>query len=312
MAQETLTSPQVRDFAPLQRPLRSQIERQFAPISWTFFILMHLACLGAFFVGVSPVALGVGLALYFIRMFAITAFYHRYFSHRSYQTSRLAQFLFGCLGATSAQQGPLWWAEKHRHHHHYSDQPEDLHSPVQSGFWMSHIGWVPLIKNVGTDYAKIPDLAKYPELVWLDRNHLLLPLGLGLGVWSLGELLAQNLPALGTNGMQMLVWGFFISTVVLYHATFTINSLCHVWGSRRYATKDQSRNNFWLALLTLGEGWHNNHHYYATSVRQGFYWWEIDISYYLLRLLRIFGLVWGFKQIPVHLKARHIRPNCDV
>jgi stearoyl-CoA desaturase (delta-9 desaturase) len=281
-------------------------ERTYAPIGWTFFILMHLACLGAFFVGVSPVALAMAAALYLIRMFAITAFYHRYFSHRTFKTSRLAQFLFAFWGATAAQQGPLWWAEKHRHHHKYSDMPEDLHSPVQSGFWMSHIGWVPLQKNVGTDYRKVPDLAKFPELVWLDKNHLVPPVLLGCSLWLFGTALEQFWPALGSNGMQMLVWGFFVSTVVLYHGTFTINSLCHVWGSRRYATKDDSRNNFWLALITLGEGWHNNHHYYATSVRQGFFWWEIDVSYYLLRLLGILGIVWDFKQVPAHLKAKQI------
>ncbi|PIQ24106.1 acyl-CoA desaturase [bacterium (Candidatus Blackallbacteria) CG17_big_fil_post_rev_8_21_14_2_50_48_46] len=268
---------------------------------------MHLACFGALFTGVSPIALGVMAALYFVRMFAITAFYHRYFSHRSFKTSRLVQFLFGLLGASAAQQGPLWWAEKHRHHHYYSDQPEDIHSPLQSGFWMSHIGWIPLKSSVGTNYSKIPDLAKFPELVWLNENHILAPVALGLLTFLLGEGLAHFAPALGTHGFQMLVWGFFISTVILYHGTFTINSLCHVWGSRRYATGDGSRNNFWLALLTLGEGWHNNHHYYATSTRQGFYWWELDISYYLLRLLGLFKLVWGFKKIPEHLKNRHLK-----
>ncbi|MGE3724893.1 MAG: acyl-CoA desaturase [Candidatus Sericytochromatia bacterium] len=307
MAQEILASPQLRSMAPARKPLTQPSEGAFALISWTFFILMHLACLGAFFVGVSPVAVAMAVALYLIRMFAITAFYHRYFSHRAFKTSRWAQFLFGFLGATSAQQGPLWWAEKHRHHHKYSDMPEDLHSPLQSGFFMSHIGWVPLLKNVGTDYRKIPDLAKFPELVWLDKNHILPPVILAGSLWGLGSVLEHFWPALGSNGMQMLVWGFFVSTVVLYHGTFTINSLCHVWGSRRYATKDDSRNNFWLALITLGEGWHNNHHYYATSARQGFFWWEIDISYYLLRLLGVLGIVWDFKQVPAHLKAKQIR-----
>jgi stearoyl-CoA desaturase (Delta-9 desaturase) len=304
MAQETL-SPLIRKNPRIIAPSAIK-KRSYDPTAWTFFALIHLACLGVFFVGFSPLAIGLAIGLYFIRMFAITAFYHRYFSHRSFKTSRFIQFLFGFIGASSAQQGPLWWAEKHRHHHQFSDQPEDLHSPLQSGFFYSHIGWVPQLRNVGTQYKKIPDLAKFPELVWLDKNHIFAPLALGLSLWVLGNGLAYFMPTLGTNGMQLLVWGFFISTVALYHGTFTINSLCHVWGSRRYATRDDSRNNFWLALITLGEGWHNNHHYYATSTRQGFYWWEIDISYYLLRLMGVLGLVWGFKSIPDHLKAKHI------
>jgi stearoyl-CoA desaturase (delta-9 desaturase) len=266
---------------------------------------MHLACLGAFFTGVSRVAVLAAVGLYLIRMFAITAFYHRYFSHRSFRTSRVLQGVFALLGASAAQQGPLWWASKHRHHHRYSDQREDLHSPRQSGFFMSHIGWVPLKKNVATDYTLIPDFARYPELVWINENHILVPFALGLLTFIAGEACALWRPQWGTHGFQMLIWGFFISTVALYHGTFTINSLCHVWGSRRYNTRDDSRNNFWLALITLGEGWHNNHHYYATSVRQGFYWWELDMSWYLLRLMGGLGLVWDFKHVPIHLRERH-------
>ena len=294
----------------LQRPALpiksdSPPDSSYELTSWTFFALMHLACLGALFTGVSLAALTGAVALYLIRMFAITAFYHRYFSHRSFRTSRPLQYVFALLGASAAQQGPLWWASKHRHHHRYSDQPEDLHSPRQSGFFRSHIGWVPLKKNVATDYTLIPDFARYPELVWINENHILVPFALGVFTFAVGELCAHFVPHWGTNGLQMLIWAFFISTVALYHGTFTINSLCHVWGSRRYATRDDSRNNFWLALITLGEGWHNNHHYYATSVRQGFYWWELDVSWYVLRLMGVCGLVWGFKQVPPHLRARH-------
>lgn len=281
----------------IARPLQNRREKL---VGWTFFTLMHLACLGVFAVGWSGVAIAAMLGMYLLRMFAITAFYHRYFSHRAFKTSRPLQFLFALLGASAAQQGPLWWAAKHRHHHKYSDQPEDVHSPVQRGFWYSHIGWV--VEHVGADYRQIPDLTRYPELVWIDRHHLLAPVAAGALMLGLGELLRPW----GTNGLQMLIWGFFVSTVLLYHGTFTINSLSHVFGKRRYATKDDSRNNFWLALITLGEGWHNNHHYYATSVRQGFYWWEIDISFYGLWLMSKLGLVWDLKKIPDHLKARHL------
>lgn len=285
---------------------KGQIESSPASITpdqtrsgWTFFALMHLACLGVFAVGWSWAALAGMLAMYVLRMFAITGFYHRYFSHRSFKTSRLMQFIFAFWGATAAQQGALWWAAHHRHHHPHSDQTEDLHSPRQHGFWHAHIGWVP--ENVKADFSRIPDLTRYPELVWLDKQYLLAPIVAAASLFVLGE----ALQSWGTTGWQMLIWGFFVSTVLLYHGTFSINSLSHVYGSQRYDTGDDSRNNFWLALLTLGEGWHNNHHYYATSTRQGFYWWEIDITFYGLWLMARLGLIWNLKQVPEHLKQKH-------
>ncbi len=281
---------------PLQpTALRAADDRRTA---WLFFGLMHLSLLGVFFVGWSWIALAVMVAMYVIRMFAITGFYHRYFSHRSFKTSRIAQFIFGFWGATAAQQGPLWWAAHHRHHHQHSDQPQDLHSVKQSGFFHAHMGWV--TENAETRYERIPDWTKFPELMWLEKYHLLAPVVAGAAMFGLGELLS----GFGTSGLQMLIWGFFVSTVLLYHGTFSINSLSHVWGSRRYATKDDSRNNFWLALITLGEGWHNNHHYYATSTRQGFFWWEIDLTYYGLWGMSKLGLVWDFKTVPERLKHK--------
>jgi stearoyl-CoA desaturase (delta-9 desaturase) len=297
MAQQTLHRPQIVTPPP-------QTATTYSYTAWVFFALMHLACLPVLFVGWSPIAIGMAVALYGVRMFAITGGYHRYFSHRSFKTSRGVQFFLALLGASAAQQGPLWWAANHRHHHHFSDQPGDLHSPKQQGFFMAHIGWIPLQQNLPIRWNLIPDFAKYPELRWLDQNHILAPFALGALTFALGSLLETFAPGLGTNGPQMLIWGFFISTVALYHGTFTINSLAHTWGQRRYATKDDSRNNFWLALLTLGEGWHNNHHYYASSVRQGFYWWEIDITYYVLWSMARLGLVWDLKQVPRHLRDR--------
>jgi stearoyl-CoA desaturase (delta-9 desaturase) len=300
MAQDTLHRPLKQ---PASRPDKpSSLAVEGAPNSmagWAFFGLIHLACLGVFFVGWSWPALLMMLAMYLIRMFAITGFYHRYFSHRSFKTSRAAQFVFALLGASSAQQGPLWWAAHHRHHHKFSDKPEDLHSPRQKGFWYAHIGWVVQPKNYQADMSRIPDLTQYPELVWLDKNHVLAPLGLGALMFGLGTLIP------GSSGLQMAVWGFFVSTVLLWHGTFTINSLSHTFGSQRYETGDDSRNNLLFALLTLGEGWHNNHHYYATSTRQGFYWWEIDITYYGLWILSKLGIIWQMKKVPQHLKDRH-------
>lgn len=261
------------------------------------FLLLHLGCAAVIWVGVSPVALLVAGLLYALRMFAITGFYHRYFSHRSFRTSRGLQFVFALIGAASVQRGPLWWAAHHRHHHRHADQPQDPHSP-RHGFWRSHMGWFMTRGAFATDLSRVQDLARYPELRWLDRFDVAVPAAMAVGLYALGALLEHFWPALGTSGGQLLVWGFFISTVVLFHATVTINSLSHRFGSRRFQTNDDSRNNFLLALLTFGEGWHNNHHFYSSSARQGFRWWEIDLTWYGLRLLALFGLVRDLKPVP--------------
>src|SRR5512135_3536419 len=221
------------------------------------FVGMHAACLAVIWVGVSAFAVGVAVAMYVVRMFAITGFYHRYFSHRTFKTSRVAQFIFAVLGASAVQRGPIWWAAHHRHHHAHSDQPEDVHSPVQRGFLWSHMGWFLSRRHFTPDLTRVRDLQRFPELRLLDRFDILVPVALAVALFFLGMALETWAPSLGTTRWQMLVWGFFVSTVVCYHATYTINSLSHVFGRRRYETPDDSRNNFLLALLTLGEGWHN-------------------------------------------------------
>jgi stearoyl-CoA desaturase (delta-9 desaturase) len=261
-------------------PLRAPKPNSSVP-----FYLVHVACVLVFFVPFSWTAVGVCLALFWFRMFSITAGYHRYFSHRSFKTSRAFQFVLAVLGALSVQKGVLWWAANHRRHHKYSDHEGDVHSPVQSGFWWSHVGWILSEDWEATDYDRIPDLAKYPELRWVNEYHLVPPITMAVLLFLVG-------------GTSWLVWGFFVSTTLLWHATFTFNSLSHVYGSRRYDTPDQSRNNVWLALLTMGEGWHNNHHHYMNSVRQGFFWWEVDGTYYVLRMLSWFGIVWDLVQPP--------------
>ena len=273
-------------------------------ISWIStipFAAVHVVALGVFWVGASWIAVAVCLALYAARMFAITGFYHRYLSHRSYKTSRWFQFLFAMVGNASVQKGPLWWAAHHRRHHQYSDQEEDVHSPIRRGFFYSHVGWVFARANSATRFRLVPDLAKFPELRILDRIDVLVPILLGTACFGLGVLLQTYAPGLGTSGSQMLIWGFFVSTVLLGHSTFTINSLSHLFGKRRYVTGDDSRNNWFLALLTFGEGWHNNHHHYPTATRQGFYWWEIDITYYGLFFLSKLGLIWDLKRVPDHI-----------
>ncbi len=262
------------------------------------FLFLHAGCLAVVWVGASPVAVGTAVALYALRMVGITAFYHRYFSHNAFKASRFAAFLFAVLGSSSAQRGPLWWAGHHRHHHRFSDTPEDIHSPTRQGFWWSHVGWILSTRNFPTRLSLVGDFARFPELRFLDRFDLAVPVLLASTLYLAGEYLAARHPSLRTDGPQLLVWGFFVSTVVLFHATSTINSLAHLWGTRRYRTGDTSRNNLWLALLTFGEGWHNNHHRYAISARQGFFRGEVDLSYRLLRLLSRAGVVRDLRPVP--------------
>ena len=238
---------------------------------------IHASCLFAFVTGVSGLDLALCLSLFYLRMFGITAGYHRYFAHRSYKTGRVFQFALAWIGCMAIQKGPLWWAAGHRRHHQFSDQPGDMHSP-REGFWWAHQGWIFDGRWDKTEVDRISDFARVPELVWLNRWHVVPPIVLAIACYAIG-------------GLSGLVWGFAISTTLLWHSTYAINSLAHIWGSRRYDTGDDSRNNLFLALLTLGEGWHNNHHHYMASARNGFFWWEIDISYYLLRGLEALGLV---------------------
>ena len=266
-------------------------------------IVLHLACFAVIWVGWSPVAIAAAIALYFVRMFAITGFYHRYFSHKAFKVNRFWQFVFGVLGNASVQRGPLWWAAHHRHHHRFADQKQDVHSPLQHGFWWSHIGWMTSRSNFPTRYEYVKDWAVYPELRWLNRYDTVVPILLAALLFLFGEVCEAVYPQLGTNGPQMLVWGFFISTVVLLHGTVTINSFDHMFGRRRYDTPDTSRNNVLLSLITLGEGWHNNHHHYSISARQGFFWWEIDITYYLLVGLSWVGIVHDLRPVPKHRLA---------
>ena len=268
------------------------------------FFLMHAICFAAFWVGFSWIALTVTIILYVLRMFAITGFYHRYFAHRTFRTHRVVQFAFACIGAASVQRGPLWWAAHHRNHHINADTVADPHSPQVHGFLWSHMGWFLTSDGFRTDWKRIPDLARFRELRWLDRYDVLMPVALATGLFFLGAWLKHLAPQTGVTGAQLLVWGFFVSTVVLFHATVTINSLAHGFGTRRFDTRDDSRNNLWLALLTLGEGWHNNHHFCPGSVRQGFRWWEVDMTYYGLRLLQMFGLVYALKPVPAHVMAK--------
>jgi len=261
------------------------------------FVLIHLAALSApFLAPVTPGLAALAAGLYVARMFGITAGYHRFFAHRAYRAGRGFQLAMAILGGMSAQKGALWWAAHHRDHHRWSDTPEDLHSPLRQGFWWSHVGWFLVRSHDRTKLERIADFARFPELRWLDRWHLVPPVTLGLVLAAAG-------------GLPAFLWGFCVSTALLWHGTFCINSLAHVIGRRRYETGDESKNSFALALVTLGEGWHNNHHFYASTANQGWFWWELDLSYAALRLLAMVGLVRDLRTPPPHVQFAHLRPT---
>jgi stearoyl-CoA desaturase (delta-9 desaturase) len=270
-------------------------------INWTGsagFLLVHVAGIFAFLTGVSWAAIAMCFFMYGLRMFAVTGGYHRYFSHRSYKTSRWFQFVLAFLACSSGQKGVLWWAAHHRHHHKYSDTPEDIHSPILRGFWWAHVGWVLCKKYNPTREENVKDLLIYPELRWLNRNDGIAPFTLAAAIFGFGELLRIYAPGLHTNGLQMIAWGFFTSTVLLYHGTFFINSLTHMIGRQRFKTDDYSKNSLILAIITMGEGWHNNHHRYPYAESQGIYWWELDITHGILKTLSWVGLIWDLQKHP--------------
>jgi stearoyl-CoA desaturase (delta-9 desaturase) len=249
------------------------------------FVLVHLACFGAIWSGVTWEALVLCVTLYWLRIFAIGAGYHRLFSHRAYSTSRAFRFVLAVLAQSTAQKSVLWWAAKHRHHHLHSDTELDVHSPRHTGFLYSHVGWIFARRHDNFDEDSVADLMRYPELRWLHKYELV-PAAVLAGLCFL------------IAGWSGLFVGFFWSTVLVYHATFCINSLAHVKGRKRYVTGDDSRNNWLLAVFTMGEGWHNNHHAFQSSVRQGFRWWEIDPTFYILKALSWTGLVWDLRMPP--------------
>ena len=272
-------------------------KRRYGWLTSAPFYGVHVAAVvGAFAVGFSWKWLLLAVAMYYVRMFGVTGGYHRYFSHRTYRTSRWFQFFLACLAQSSLQKGALWWAAHHRGHHKYSDTPQDPHSFRDYGFWHSHVGWILSAETEATEEKRISDLTRFPELRWLNAYHVVPGVMLAVGLWLVG-----SWPA--------LVWGFFVSTVMLWHGTFSINSLAHCFGRRRYPTTDDSKNSFLLALVTMGEGWHNNHHYYQRAANQGFFWWEIDLTFYVLKALSWVGIVWDVHTPPKKIRDAYKAPE---
>lgn len=285
---------------PTEEASREAGANKVDPLRASFFVALHLVCLLVVVVGVSTAALALCAILYVLRMFFITGFYHRYFSHRSFRAGRWMTWTMAALGCTAGQRGPLWWAGHHRIHHRFSDTPDDPHSPRHHGRWFSHCLWFLSARSFAVPTERVRDWMRFRELRILERIDSLPFILLGIGCALLGAWLDRAYPALETDAGQMFVW-FSISTVLVYHATYTINSLAHGFGSRRYDTPDDSRNNAWLALITLGEGWHNNHHRYPISARQGFRWWEIDLTWLGLRALAAVGLISDLRSVPDRL-----------
>jgi stearoyl-CoA desaturase (delta-9 desaturase) len=267
-------------------------------VSAPFFGAHVAAVAGIWALGWSWKGFAIAVAMYYVRMFGVTGGYHRYFAHRTYRTSRAFQFFLAVLAQSSLQKGALWWAAHHRDHHKHSDTKQDPHSWREYGFWYSHIGWILAKESDETKLKNIQDLSRYPELRWLNTWHLIPGVAMGFGSWLVGSWFG-------------LTW-WFVSTVMLWHGTFAVNSLAHWWGRRRYPTTDDSKNSLAIALLTMGEGWHNNHHYYQRSVRQGFFWWEIDVTFYVLKACEKLGLVWDLQLPPQKVldgKLEEVRPR---
>ncbi len=264
--------------------LRKPSMKNYINLSTSPFWILHFLCLGMFFIPFKVEYAVLAIALYYFRMFFITAGYHRYFSHRAYTLNRPLQLILAFLAMTSSQKGILWWASHHRDHHQHSDQEADIHSPKKGFFW-SHMGWMLSNRYGTTRLNRIKDFAKFPELVWLDRYWVVPVITFALTLTAIG-------------GLSYFLWGFCVSTVFLWHGTFTINSLSHVWGSRRYHTNDTSRNNAVLSVITLGEGWHNNHHQFPSAARNGFFWYEFDPTFYILKGLSWLRIVSNLRPVP--------------
>lgn len=263
------------------------------------FVILHLVCISAFFITWNITTIIVFLVTFSMRTFALTAGYHRYFAHKSFQTSRAFQFILALVGSWASQNGPLWWSGHHRYHHIHSDKETDLHTP-KNGFLQAHFGWVFVPKNENIDPKFTKDWVKYPELVWIDKYSHLSFVAYLIGLFALGSLIATIFPSLNTSGLTFVLCGGIFSTVLLYHTTFSVNSFCHIFGKKDYKTTDNSRNNWLVALITFGEGWHNNHHKFAYSVRNNIKFWQIDITYMILCILRKLRIVWNFKEPKQH------------
>jgi stearoyl-CoA desaturase (delta-9 desaturase) len=258
-------------------------------VFWT----VQASALLAFFVPLSWPLAALWAASHFVRAIGLTLAFHRYFAHRAFQMSRAARVFWTLVGTAAMQKGPLWWAGHHVNHHRFADRDGDPHSPAVSGFYYAHIGWFlndARHDRIESGNAVMRDFGGVPEIAWLDRYYFAPPLALAAAMYLAG-------------GFEWLVWGFCVPTVTLAHATFAINTVNHLFGSRRFDTMDDSRNNAVTAVFAVGEGWHNNHHRYQRAARNGFFWWEFDPTWYVIRAMAAVGLAWDVQVVPVRVYA---------
>ena len=277
-----------------------------ATISLTVFWLVQGSALLVVAVPFSWGLVGLWAASHFIRAVGLTLAFHRYFAHRAFRMNRVARFLWTLAGTSAMQKGPLWWAGHHVNHHRFADRQGDPHDPRTRGFFYAHIGWFCDVTNdsVPASNPVVRDFSSAPEIVWLDRYYFVPPLALAVALFLVG-------------GLRWLAWGFCLPTATLAHATFAINTVNHMFGTRRFETPDDSRNNLLTAIFAVGEGWHNNHHRYQRAARNGFYWWEFDPTWYIIRAMAAVGLAWNIQLVPeriykearVRSTTRSVRPR---
>jgi len=257
-------------------------------LNWITAIAMtgfHIGAVAALFY-IDYGAMLAALILYYAGgMLGIGMSYHRLLTHRSYRTTKFIEYFLTICGTLALEGGPIFWVATHRIHHQKSDQEGDPHTPREGTFW-AHMGWILMGEGLHHDASVLakyaPDLSKDKFHVWLSNWHWLTNVVVGLGLLAYG-------------GIPYVLWGIFFRTTVGLHATWLVNSATHLWGSRRFQTRDDSTNNWWVALLTFGEGWHNNHHAHPTSARHGLAWYELDQNWIGIRALQILGLAWDIK-----------------
>jgi len=265
----------------------------------TLFWLIQASALLVFAVPFRWAFIALWAASHFLRAVGLTLAYHRYYAHRAFKMHRVTRFIWTFIGAAAMQKGPIWWAGHHVNHHKFADRDGDPHSPMVSGVYYAHLGWFlndTKFDRVDATNPVLRDFGSIPEIAFLDRHFWLPPTVLAIALYLAG-------------GLPWVVWGFCVPTMTLAHATFAINSVNHMFGSRRFETVDESRNNPLTAFFAAGEGWHNNHHRYQRAARNGFYWWEFDITWYAIRAMQALGLAWDVQPVPARLykEARAVK-----
>ncbi|HEY1909661.1 MAG TPA: fatty acid desaturase [Vicinamibacterales bacterium] len=268
-------------------------------VQMTFFWIVQASALLVLTVPFRWAYIGLWAASHFVRALGLTLMYHRYYAHRAFKMNRGARFVWTLIGTAAMQKGPIWWAGHHVMHHKFADREGDPHSPMISGFYYAHVGWFlhdTKFDQLDASNPVVRDFGKFPEIAWLEKYFIIPPTVMAVAMYLYG-------------GWPWLVYGFCLPTMTLAHATFCINTVNHLFGSRRFETMDDSRNNPITAFFAVGEGWHNNHHRYQRAARNGFYWWEFDLTWYTMKAMAALGLVWDMQPVPARIyeEARQLK-----